>query len=284
MNCGVASTTPTALPRDVDQRTINLNVASNPSDSKVVAAEEQRREIAHESNERGLTDYTRILAGATIGLIVIAVAQALLFLWQLRYMRVGLEDARRSADAARDSAIAASQSVEIAKSAMVAGNRAFVHYYGCIWRSHTLDSDNRVFWRFSVRWMNAGNTPTRRLRSFVKHEFLDAPMDPSYQFSAAIPTHTTTVIAAKGEVFTYVVDLFGDELLLVKQQKKRLYIWGVAQYSDVFPESKEYITHFCVEARNLTGDPATPWDDEKNRFDIQFAHYDRHNCMDEDCS
>jgi hypothetical protein len=44
MNCGVASTTPTALPRDVDQRTINLNVASNPSDSKVVAAEEQRRE------------------------------------------------------------------------------------------------------------------------------------------------------------------------------------------------------------------------------------------------
>jgi hypothetical protein len=285
MNCAIAGTAigvPPNTPHDVDQSTTTVNVTADP-EPKAEGAEAQRREIIHEINERGLTDYTRVLAVATIGLIIVAVAQALLFLWQLIYMRIGLRDAKRAADAARDSALSATESVAISKLAMVAGNRAFVHYNGCRWISHPQDADKRVFWRISARWLNAGNTPTRKLHVFVKHEFLDGPMDPNFQFDATMPAFTT-VIAAKGEIYSLVVDIFGEDLVAVKEGKKRLYIWGVARYSDVFPESSGYVTRFCVEARNLSGDPVRVWDDTNNRFDIQFMHCERHNCMDEDCA
>jgi hypothetical protein len=82
-------------------------------------------------------------------------------------------------------------------------------------------------------------------------------MDQNFQFVATKPGHITT-IAPKGQVSSTVIDLFGVDLAAVKKGEKQLYIWGVAWYSDVFPESPEHITKFCVHARNLTGNPVIP--------------------------
>jgi hypothetical protein len=51
----------------------------------------------------------------TFWLVIIGTSQAGLFLWQLRYMRKGIEDARIAAEAAQASAETAKEQVEVAK-------------------------------------------------------------------------------------------------------------------------------------------------------------------------
>jgi hypothetical protein len=131
-------------------------------------------------------------------------------------------------------------------------------------------------------WANTGDTPTRDLNVVVNRAILDSPLDESYNFVAerqAIPA----LLPAHGVIGSETFDVFGDELQKIQFGKKHLYIWGVAWYRDVFPESPEHITKFCVVATNLTGDPKLAWDKDKNPFDVQFFNYPRHNCSDSNC-
>jgi hypothetical protein len=192
-----------------------------------------------------LTFYTEVLAIATIGLMVVAVVQAALFFWQLRYMRIGLRDAQLSANAARDGAIAAANSVEIAKLAMVAGNRAYVHHNGCRWISHMREADGKLIWRLRPLWTNTGNTPTRQLRVSVKYSVVDIQIAEDSS-CVAFTQNSPAMIAAKGEIESECFDLTGDELHEIKTKRKYLYVWGQAWYLDVFPESKEHVTKYFV--------------------------------------
>jgi hypothetical protein len=230
-----------------------------------------------------LTLYTEVLALATVGLMVVAVVQAALFFWQLRYMRIGLHDAQLSANAAKDGAVAAANSVEIAKLAMVAGNRAYVHHNGCRWISHMREADGKLIWRLRPLWTNTGNTPTRQLRVSVKYSVVNmqiADKGGCVEFAEQSPA----MIPAKGEIESECFDLTGDELHEIKSKRKFLYVWGQALYLDVFPESKEHVTKFCVLATRLTGDPRLPWHDTNNRFDIHFVADGRHNGVDDECA
>jgi hypothetical protein len=273
---------PTAQTRGTDEAPIAVKVISIP-DAKTETPDERASRIAHEQNEKGLTDYTGTLAKATIGLIVVAALQAGLFLWQLVYMRAGLRDARIAAEAAQDSATTARNSVDIAKLSMIAGDRAYVHFIGCRWISHRESGACPVFWRIRPRWTNTGNTPTRGLELYAHYELLDHPLDANYQFVPAVHERRLATIAPKGLVESESRDFFGSDLAAVKDGTKYLYIWGTARYRDVFPRSSVHTTRFCVVATHVTGNPLEPWDEKTNPFDIVFATYDRHNCADEDC-
>jgi len=251
-----------------------VKIISTPAPKTETIGEREAR-LSHEANEQGLTDYTRILANATMGLVLVAVFQALLFLWQLIYMRQGLTDASISANAARDGVI-------VAKQSMIAENRAYVHYNACTWFSHANHADGRIFWRIRPMWTNRGNTPTRNLNVVVNHALLEAPIDENFEF-IAIRQKIPALIAAHGVIGSETFDVFGDDMEAVQLSKKHLYIWGIAWYRDVFPESPEHITKFCVVATNLTGDPKLGWHKDNNPFDIQFINYKSHNCADADC-
>jgi hypothetical protein len=266
--------------RGTDQNPVAVKVISSQEPKSETPVERESRRL-HEVNEKGLTDYTRILADATMGLIVVAILQATLFFRQLVYMRKGLEDARISANAAKDGALAASESARIAKQSMIAGNRAYVHFNGCDWRSHGHFDDDRLYWRIHPKWINTGNTPTRGLNLVVNFAIVDIPIDDDFAFRAD-RQDLPTIIRAHGEVSS-LIEVSADDLEAVQNNKKYLYIWGIAWYRDVFPESPEHITKFCVVATNLTGNPRLPWDDKTNIFDIKWANYHRHYCTDADC-
>jgi hypothetical protein len=119
---------PPSNPKTTDVKIISAPPVQ-PNEVKIIeapappleTASEKEARLSHEANEQGLTAYTRILAWATGGLVAVAILQAALFFWQLVYMRKGLKDASISADAARDGALAANQSVTIAKQSLIAG-------------------------------------------------------------------------------------------------------------------------------------------------------------------
>lgn len=219
----------------------------------------------------------------TLWLVVVGGGQLVLFWVQLVFIRKSLDDAKVAANAARDGARAAQDSADIAKLSMIAGDRAYVHFNGCRWISHRVDENSKVFWRLRPLWINSGNTPTRKLHVYVHYELIDNLLAADYQFAPTTDDRRLATIAPKGLIESAPHDFFGDDLLAVKEGRKHLYVWGIAKYRDVFPNTAEHITKFCVEAPRITGDPLEPWDERANIFDIAFMSIDRHNCADEDC-
>jgi hypothetical protein len=113
---------------------------------------------------------------------------------------------------------------------------------------------------------------------------LDRPLDDKFPFfidPKTVPIPAT--IPPKGEIESEHFDIFGSDLIDVRDERKYFYIWGVARYRDVFPKTPEHVTKFCVVASGLAGDPKKTWDSKTNPVDILFRTYHRHNCADEDC-
>ena len=197
---------------------------------------------------------------------------------------IGLFIVWRTLKAVERQAIAAVDSTGIAKLSMVASDRAYVHFSGCRWVSHTHIDDSHIFWRIRVRWINGGNTPTRGLKIYGHFDLRDDELPRDYQFAPDQKVKLTqATIAPSGVIESGGWDIKGTDLAAISQGNKHLYVWGRAVYRDVFPETQEHITKFCVVATNLTGDPLKPWDANTNPFDIAFAIYRQHNCADEDC-
>lgn len=222
------------------------------------------------------------VAAFTLALVLVAAVQAGLFIWQLGYMRISLQDAKGASESARDSAKALQAGTVISKLSMISGERAYVHFNGCRWISHP-DHSGRIFWRIRPTWFNSGNTPTRNLRIYVHYELLDKPLGAEYKFIQLNSPRKPVTLYPKSGIESQPRDVYGGDLLDVKDGKKYLYVWGVARYNDVFPDTAEHMTKFCVVATNLSGDPLRSWHATDNNFDIAFAGFDKHNCADEEC-
>jgi hypothetical protein len=218
------------------------------------------------------------------GQVMVGLGQALLFFVQLRFMRKGMEDATNAANAAREGATAARDSADVSKLALIAGERAYVHYSGCRFISHRSRVDGSVFWRLRPVWINAGKTPARRVKVYWRYELLDGALPDDYPF--VVPEDTSApeaMIAAGGRIESAGSDIDGQTLSSVSEGRKHLYVWGVATYRDVFPDTPLRVTKFCVFAHNLTGDPTIEWNESTNPFDMPLGTLNRNNCMDDDC-
>jgi len=116
----------------------------------------------------------------------------------------------------------------------------------------------------------------------VDYELRDIELPDDFVFSYERSTVPAT-IAPHGMIDSQFRDISADDLVLIKERRKFLYAWGTATYRDVFPDTPERITKFCVLATSVTGDPNAGWHAETNPLEILFQTYRRHNCADEEC-
>lgn len=226
----------------------------------------------------------------TLALVIVGSFQLGLFVWQLWLIRESLVDAKIAAEAAKETADAvksgsgaAQDSANIARLSMIASDRAYIHYSGCRWTSHRQDKNSPIFWRIRAIWKNSGNTPPRNLRVYTQFELLDAPLPDDYQFIQQVHTEVPAVLPPKGEIFGSWRDFTGAEVAAVKEHKKFLYVWGIVQYRDVFPDTPPRITKFCNMAALVTGIPTLAWDEKTNPLDLGLMTFSWHNCADDDC-
>jgi hypothetical protein len=249
------------------------------SDEK--SADERSAEDYEQGDKRVLdkttADYTKVTGIATGVLVIVAVLQAALFLVQLQMMRKTLTDTKNASQAAKESA-------DIAKLSMVASQRAYVHSDGVHHTSHAETGTGLVFWRLRPHWKNSGNTPTRTLNVYTYYEFRESPLPDDFAFFVDAANDRRPAMLNPGAIIGGATnDIFGADLAQVVSGQRHLYAWGVATYRSVFPDTPPYITKFCVEARNIMGDPMAPWNDG-NRLSIDWISLSRHNCSDEDCA
>jgi hypothetical protein len=191
---------------------------------------------------------------------------------------------KTAAEAARDSADAAIKSEKISRLAMIAGGRAYVHHQGFKVASHYDEKKGQIFWRIISVWVNSGNTPARNLEVYTGFELRDSVLPDDFPFS--VPSDIQGIpmtLAPKGVVGGIGCDIFGRDILALKEGKKHLYIWGVCKYRDVFPDTGAHVTRFCSVGGTVMGDPINHWS-ESNKVEIGFATYHKHNCADDDCN
>jgi hypothetical protein len=259
---------------------------SDPSAQEQGSQNRQEETAKRQPNEDLWHWMTHDAAGFfTLWLVIVGGSQLVLFWVQLSLIRESLTDAKIAADAAKHGAIAARDSADTAKLSMVASDRAYVYHNGIGWISHRDTGQNRTFWRIRPMWINGGNTPTRRLRVFIGYVLRDTPLPDDYPFTPdpGVVFHPAAMAPKGGVIGSGTYDLWGDDLLAASRGTKFFYVWGIARYRDVFPNSVEHITKFCVQATNISGDPLIGFDEKTNPLEIIFAGYHRHNCADEDC-
>jgi hypothetical protein len=203
-------------------------------------------------------------AAFTFCLLIVAIVQAALFLWQLRYMRKGIEDAISATKAAKDAANAASEADGISREAFKVTERALVFLDGFDYELTTLldiphiptpngvnEKDRGLFVsRFAIlpKWRNNGNTPTKQMQ--IQIDWMHFPDYPGPGFTFAYRKPAIPLFVAPKSVECGDVIEIGAANALINTgigSSGQILIWGKARYVDVF--DTPHFSDWCYRVR-----------------------------------
>jgi hypothetical protein len=162
------------------------------------------------------------------------------------------------------------------RDALFISNRAFVFPQKIDSIPAQRDDDLVTSWSFMLYWENGGNTPTRYLTNYVSYGMTKEPIDLAFEFpdgGHGLPDYS--VIGPKGVRAAQIV-VPVDDLKKVKNGDAHAYLWGWANYNDIFPGTTRHRTEFCVEIKVLD-------DPEIDKCRFSFQRHARYNGMDDEC-
>jgi hypothetical protein len=135
-----------------------------------------------------------------------------------------------------------------------------------------------VSWVVCVIWENSGGTRTKNMFSHVSHDFFDGEMPDDFTFpdlgdQIRVPTMIGPRSVIMSGAFEFKVN--DQRVADVSAGKKHLYIWGWAEYDDIFDGTPRHRSEFCYELFFVGAFPVK----------AQFGHrmHRLHNAADDDC-
>jgi hypothetical protein len=132
-------------------------------------------------------------------------------------------------------------------------------------------------WRVIPVWKNSGTTPARH--TVIASGFIerDTQLPETDTLSDVQEPGTTVVAGPAAEIGARGVEFHVVELAHARTRTKWYYLWGWAEYDDVFSTNR-HRTEFCYEL-SVIDDPTI-----NNPRNIVFGVYGRHNGADQECS
>ncbi len=128
-------------------------------------------------------------------------------------------------------------------------------------------------WRCVIMWENSGATPTQDLRMWVNWGSYASPLPSNFEFPDLGDRRgeSATIIPPRGQTSTIVFTLDFQHAIALMNKQAFTYIWGWAEYKDIFPNTPKRRTEFCVQvvASLLSSEPPTMM--------VEFRHYQTHN-------
>jgi hypothetical protein len=241
---GLALTGSLPVPKKQPQHAIRSHVTSN-------SPPESRQDVAAET----VAFYTEVLAWFTALLAATAFVQG-------AFLYVANRNAER---------------------AFVASRRAFV-YVPDIAPSWERNPETGVVWYgFRPRWANAGETQTRDMVCRVNAEYRDDFLPIGFDFAASHGPAMPHTLGPKSVSTGGLARSFSDaEMREIVAGRKFLFLWGWAEYSDIFPGTPRHISRYCAQVRAF-GDPSNP-EGGPTVFNIVFYVHLRGNCSDDECA
>lgn len=108
---------------------------------------------------------------------------------------------------------------------------------------------NTYSWRLRPRWRNTGGTSSKNLTTHVECEIRDTMLPEGYAFNYSRDDVGKGLIPAKAEIMgglaPQAAPITAQDIADSQIGKRFIYLWGVARYFDVFPDTPERVFHFC---------------------------------------
>lgn len=212
----------------------------------------------------------------------VKITDILLALFTGLLVMLGWIQARRMSEtvaAAKESAAVAEKSARTAEEALIAGQRAFMFIREIKTFLHQDPETGKFHWTIHPVWANSGNTPTRGLSINTSYRLLDQPLPANYEFPESKENLIPTIAGPRSMVEALPGTLSSEDLEAVQQGKKFFYIWGWAEYHDIFEGTKKRVTRFCNQLVEVDGNPMMPVD-ERNPIQMMFGFHAENNYAD----
>src|SRR5262245_49292634 len=186
-----------------------------------------------------------------------------------------LEFAGEQAQDMKASIAVAKKSAEIANQSLTALQRAFVVQKKILTEQGTNSAGVPVLW-IQIELENSGATPTRHLIHQGNFGALRGPLPEAFDFPDVEGDEPTRfVIGPKGSGFSSRMEIPISVVGQARDRQVHIYIWGWAEYDDIFPDSKRHRTEYCSRL--------TPIVDTQQQLRMEWKNYKYHNGMDGDC-
>lgn len=182
---------------------------------------------------------------------------------------------------ARWSGISAKESATIARTALVATQRAFV-FAPQIDALNIIDPATFLLQAIQVvpTWRNAGLTPARRLVASVEHSMFAPGEAPTISFDPAPPEVVRFDVGPQTTFQGNVLVVPLSDIQKILEQKARMFVFGACQYDDVFQDTPRHLTKYCFEVE-VAIDPRIPVNPQnrETKF-LRFRAVTEHNAAD----
>jgi hypothetical protein len=257
--------------------------ADSPIVVRVLPTQQSAEQIAEDKADRSekreldrrLVGFNGDLAHYTLLLAILAALQFVALAVQAIFLRLAFKEAKRSGDIARD--------------AMIAGERAFVFAVNVRGLFERNPATKQYHWRFRPLWKNFGDTPTRDQRMHTRCEVrttgLPAGFDfdyPTTEVGRGLLPPNSDGLGGQAPLLPH-PGISPQDILDVQAGKKYIYLWGWIRYRDVFPNTPQRITRFCwmitVSGNPTTFDPTV----DANSVGFSTVLHTEGNCADEEC-
>lgn len=212
----------------------------------------------------------------------VKITDALLALFTGLLVLLGWVLARRMREAvaaATDSAGIAQKSARVAEDALISGQRAFMFIREIKTILHQDPETGKFQWTIHPIWANSGNTPTRGLSINTTYRLLDEPLPQNYDFPESREDLIPAIAGPRSMVEAVPGTLSSEDLQAIQNGKKFFYIWGRAEYHDIFEGTKKRVTRFCNQLIQIDGDPMAPVN-EHNPIQMMFGFHTENNYAD----
>jgi len=231
------------------------------------------------------------LATIAIAIFTLTLKRATDKLWDAgeRQLKLLSETSAAQSRDMKASIATAERSAEIAREAMIAGERAFVFATGVLAFWEIDQTTGHYMWRFRPNWENSGDTPTKNMTMCSECLLVPSPIPPGFSFDYSATEIGTALIPPKNKGGGGLAPRFpapaitAQDIIDVQESRKFLYFMGWARYFDVFPDTPQHITRFCWQILVL-GDPLR-YDPSSNLQNLSFSniHHFEGNCADDEC-
>ncbi len=133
------------------------------------------------------------------------------------------------------------------KKNFVSSQRAFVFLKG-IETLKVRDVGNKVrCWKLTPIWENSGYTPTSKLAISINFKDFYEELPKDFNFPYDDFKDVPMMIGPRAEARSKPFDIPADTLNMVTHNMRNLYIWGCAEYFDIFKNSPRRRTEFCLK-------------------------------------
>ncbi len=196
------------------------------------------------------------------------------------------DQAKSQAVSAKISADAARSAAETAKDSLIQVQRAVMTVSNIDVSREAGKSGQVADLLMFVHWKNVGGTPTKNLT--IRTNYLATPrrLPNDYPFTdipdpPSTSTDTPSFAAPQGVVTAAPVSIPVEEVGQIVDGRKVIYVWGHADYRDVFSGTPLHTSQYCFVVTGFYGDIYSTSPNETTVANTENCP--THNCLDDEC-